>query len=73
MMMSGAELFSEPCPRTRMEALSLPGTLLLEVTDTPAAIPARPDDKLVIGRFSAMSLMFTEATEPVRFTFFCEA
>ena len=56
-----------------MLVLSSPGLLLDDVTETPAAIPAKPEERLVIGRFSAMSSILTEATEPDKFTFFCEA
>ena len=59
-----------PIPRTRIMPPSPPGAPLCVVTVTPGAMPWRAVDEDTMGRL-ARSSAETDATEPVRLTFFC--
>jgi len=68
----GLESFKVPLPRIRTLELSEFGLLVVCITFKPAAIPDKADETVVTGRDKVLSLKSTVATEPVRFTFFCE-
>ena len=59
-----------PIPRTRIMPPSPPGAPLCVVTVTPGAMPWSAVDEDTMGRL-ARSSAETDATEPVRLTFFC--
>ena len=68
---NGDAVFIVPTPRTRREVLSSPGIAEPDDACKPGLKPANAEETVVMGRDLVCSSKSTEATAPVRFTFFC--
>ena len=66
----GSPPLMEVVPRI-LYVMSSPGVPVVDSIFSPGTTPCRAAETLVIGRSPNDSLIFTEATAPVIFTFFC--